>query len=916
MAISGGGLQDSGLDRALQVALKAELDDVLLSGELWKGEREQFPTPIAAAESDRPWQVRVGDKFDPPGSRSSIAGAIALEVSRLLRRPSNAAPSTDPKPPRNLKRVPPIDKKAYDQAVAANFPKANDPKVADRQARFGWKPERTGIVVIHGIGPQLAGQTLLDWVRPIITLLGDAAPKKDFVPPGKVTDPVLKSNIDFSGETFPVLQVHVPGRRNGPDDDPRRKPRTWVFTETWWAAEVRAPTLATMVSWLGEQGGVGRILDGIQGHMFGTGWVAKVVAGSLRPFISVITSFVLLVFVLLLGLAKLIPIGPLRDAVVLRLAASFLTDWFGGARTLLLDPAQSANVRHRLVMTIKALRAYGCRDVVIIAHSGGTMVSLMTLTDPAFSSLRVQKLITIGEALNLGWRLNDEDPDDNTLTPPEGDRMRGDLGADPDLQWRDFFGTHDPAPSGPPTPPEGFTKPPDRSGEPLRFSTERVYNRMGLLEDHGTYWDNDEQFLIPLIREIDVPTGDRGASRFYSDEVEDRVRTRRKERVSLLALWRRALQSLPVLAIVAAATVSAPGFVAIAGDIAFTLFGLIPGNVIVADFFDAFVAFFNSIPLNVPFLKTDTLGAFLYLVGTWTLEAILILYLVAVVVPARLDRHWPDKPLTRLAVLTLELWVGVGVALSLLFTYIIVLSPEEKAHMFTSLWLDVVVLILLVAALFAAGAAGRWARGWLRKIRTDQEHALETGEPAERHSQVGRSLVITASALFLGAVLIALIGLVIGIVLVVVDGSPEHLDTERFVVGAIAILVAFRLLTSLGTWRWNTWDARERRFLRQRPLENPGRTWPFLVSLVLTLIAFAATLLVALGAEGSSWLGRDRNTWIVIIGAAIVAVVLVSLGKDIVDSDITVASRPDAGGGDAGSPTAMSTSEPPKPAGG
>ena len=95
----------------------------------------------------------------------------------------------------------------------------------------------------------------------------------------------------------------------------------------------------------------------------------------------------LLLFVTLLGIAKLIPFGPLRDAVVLRLAASFLTDWFGGARTLLRDPSQSANVRHRLVMTVKALRAYGCRNVVIVAHSGGTMVSLVTLTDPAFANL-------------------------------------------------------------------------------------------------------------------------------------------------------------------------------------------------------------------------------------------------------------------------------------------------------------------------------------------------------------------------------------------------------------------------------------------------------------------------------------------------------------------------------------------------
>ena len=920
MAISGGGQQDSGLDRALQVALKAELDDALLSGELWEGERKAFPEPVAAAKSNRPWQLALGASFDPPGKRSSIGAAIR----QLFGRPSSTdVPAVDPNLIRNVPAVPPIDQQAYASALAANFPtpKAKKANKARKQSYFEWRPERTGVVLVHGIGPQLAGQTLLDWVRPIITLLNDATPKADFeIPPkdaGDVTDPVIKSNIDFSGETFPMLQVRVPSRKGAAVGDPRSQERTWVFTETWWAAEVRPPTLATMAGWLGEGGGVGRIVDGIQGHMVGAGPLGTIVRGTLRPFISVITSFVLLVLAVLLGLAKLIPIGPLRDAVVLRLASSFITDWFGGARTLLLDTGQSANVRHRLVMTIKALRAYGCRNVVIIAHSGGTMVSLMTLTDPAYPKLRVQKLITIGEALNLGWRLNDEDPDDTKLTPPEGDRMRGDLGdlqEVGELQWRDFFGTHDPAPSGPPTVPTGFTVPDTAAGEPVRFSTERVYNRMALLEDHGTYWDNDEQFLIPLIRELDVPTGDRGASRFYSDRVEDTVRARRKERVSLLALLRRALQSLPAWAIVAAATVSAPGFVTTAGDIAFALFGLIPGNEILADFFDGFVAFFNGIPLNVPLLGTDTLGELLYRVGTWTLEAVLILLLLAVVVPARLDRQWPDvKPLGRLVVLTLELFVGFGVGLTLFLTWI--LGPTDKRDaIWTALWLDVVVLVFLVLALLVMGRAGTWARNRLRKSRTGRD--TSTAEE-ESHGLPGHNLLVIASALILALVLIALIGVVLGVVLVIVDGttSTVHRNIERFVVGALAVMFAFRLLTQLGSWRWNVWDVRERRRLRRSPMHGPTRGWPYFLTGVLTAIAFAATLLVALGAEGSSWLGLPRDTWIFLIGAAIAAVILVCLGKDIVDNDITVASTP-TGGADTGSPAAVSTPEPSKGPGG
>lgn len=920
MAISGSGQHDSGIDRALQLALNAELDEILLSGELWPGERDEFPEPIAPGISRRPWQLAIGESFDPPGSRAPLTSLFGRRTGDPTPQDVDQ-PATKVRPDRPVDTVPPIDEAAYETVRKNRFPDPSDPKKAEKQAYLRWRRDRVGIVMVHGIGPQLAGQTLVDWTRPIITLLNDAAvadPGLQVPAPGagSVTDPVVKSNIDFSGETFPVVQVRVPPRTGVEPGDPRGEERTWIFTETWWASEVRAPSLATMIGWLGEQGGVGRIVQGIQKNMLGeTGPMAFLGKVSLLPLVSVITSFVLLVFLILLGLAKLIPFGPLRDAVVLRIASSFLTDWFGGARTILLDAAQSANVRHRLAMTVKALRAYGCRDVVLVAHSGGTIVSLTTLTDPAYPSLRVEKLITIGEALNLGWRLNDADPDRPPPTPYPGDRMGGDLGGvQQRLQWRDFWSTHDPAPSGPPELPTGFTSPPLP-----RFSAERVYNRMSIVDDHGGYWDNDEQFLIPLIREIDVPTGDRGASRFYSDANEDQVRQLRKERVSLLALWRRGLQSLPLLAIVAAATVSAPGFVAIAGDLAFQLFGLIPGNNVVADFFDSFVAFFNDIslvdvPLVPAFLETPSLGQSLYHLGTWTLEAILVIALLAVLVPARLDRLWGERPFARLTILSLELWIGIGVALSLVLAFFLVLDPADRQRIYESIRWEMLGLAVVAVGVFAAGWLGQRARKRLRRMRTDQLRAREGGETVRMGPRLGRDLLISVSALFLGALLIALIAVIIGVVLVIVDGSPEHIDTERFVVGAIVVLVAFRILGKLGTWRWSAWDVRERRLLRQQPDQVPDRDWPYILAAALTAIGFIATMIVALGADGSSWLGLDRDTWLVVLGATILVVIVICLGKDIVDNDITVASRP-GGSGDAGEPGAISTPEPPKPAG-
>jgi hypothetical protein len=62
---------------------------------------------------------------------------------------------------------------------------------------------------------------------------------------------------------------------------------------------------------------------------------------------------------------------------------------------------------------------------------------------------------------------------------------------------------------------------------------------MSILEDHGAYWDNDEEILIPLLQHIDTPTGEPEESRFFRDMSLSTVRLAwRRRRVAVLALWR------------------------------------------------------------------------------------------------------------------------------------------------------------------------------------------------------------------------------------------------------------------------------------------------------------------------------------------------------------------------------------------
>ena len=145
------------------------------------------------------------------------------------------------------------------------------------------------------------------------------------------------------------------------------------------------------------------------------------------------------------------------------------------------------------------------------------IVSFATLLRYDHDAFRVAKLVTLGEAIKLGWRLEDEARD---WVP--GNSVRGDLTVNhPDLKWVDIWASYDPAPSGELVEREGspliaverFSDKPDDPR--IHVESRPVTNFMHLGLDHGGYFANDEGFLIPLIRHIDDPSGDGSASRFY-----------------------------------------------------------------------------------------------------------------------------------------------------------------------------------------------------------------------------------------------------------------------------------------------------------------------------------------------------------------------------------------------------------------
>jgi hypothetical protein len=506
---------------------------------------------------------------------------------------------------------------------------------------------RTGVVFVHGIGTQRPNETFLDWSGPIVDLLIDwRADRENKVKrppdaPDRIDDPVWRGEISVAATSPPYLEIVAPSYAGIAET-------TWVLTEAWWAADLRPPSLGRVIDYLRRRmrtvvAGIAmgyrsraphllalavqrnvleakepsrswrliEALDRVQSRVFGARLVGWFVGG--------VGAIALAGYDVL----RRVPIPVVRDFAARQMLDSFLVEWFGDLPVLLDEPVQSANVRARLARSIEHLIQDGCDAVVVVAHSGGALVTFETLLDPAYHHLRVDKLITLGQGLGLAWRLA-ADLDVHEITP--GSRLVGNLArARPGLRWVDVWASYDPAPAGP-LPGRGGLVPSDvgdeavaavvqtaDDGEPwllranvgtpaptmaelvqsakldpaapmIVVESRPVTNEMNVLTDHGTYWANPEGFLIPLVRHLDAALGDATASRFFRDPG---LRTQRvlwrRERVAALAgwSWLCSLSAIATAAILIALQLGGDQRLTRAGDAIAVVLGVLPGHEIV-----------------------------------------------------------------------------------------------------------------------------------------------------------------------------------------------------------------------------------------------------------------------------------------------------------------------------------------------
>jgi hypothetical protein len=460
---------------------------------------------------------------------------------------------------------------------------------------------RHGVVFVHGVGDQRKSDTLLDFGKPLLEWL-----KGWYAARGAPAPQVSNVRLAFSpvdvgdGDPLPRGVVHLPARGAGQDDGPSE----WVWAEAWWATSNRHPDFFTVLTWsVRYLWQIMRRLRSATAQRWYRLFPGHNAPDSTAPpfaarLVDLLNTMGMLALYLLGSIAGYpvaltvmllaqIPIPVVQDFVLLRVLRRFLMINAGEFRTLLTDDLQASNMSRRVSDAVAWLvsEAGGrCRDVTIIAHSAGAVVSYEMLTDPACASTaaRVRKLITVGAGLNKAWDI-----------APDLPRLQRALPAH--IHWLDLWASYDPVPAGWLEPPLVDTRPGAPAGGRARIFapspevavtqrltprvspdpyapagdtaealkgpaaappvfwpvSEQVTNRMNVLSDHGGYWANDEQVLVRFAAEIDAPY--HRESPFWSGDATLEAETERTEAMRRAVLDRRSRVS--VLAAVRAGVV-------------------------------------------------------------------------------------------------------------------------------------------------------------------------------------------------------------------------------------------------------------------------------------------------------------------------------------------------------------------------
>src|SRR6188768_238493 len=232
------------------------------------------------------------------------------------------------------------------------------------------KDYRLGVLLVHGIGEQPEGDTLLSFGEPLITWLNRWLGREADGKPGRVT--VTKAMLTPSklGKLEPPHAIVQVTPRNG------ELLQKWVVAESWWSGDIHQPAFGKMAGWMMTVG-AWSILSHVTKHI---GRRRNKVVNVLLQIVAlakwIVLASVLQLTVLVLMAFTIVPIPGTRAFLSRILLA--ITGVLGDSYVLIESDLQHSSIVNR---TREALRwlAEQSESVVVVAHSQGAAVAHMAL---------------------------------------------------------------------------------------------------------------------------------------------------------------------------------------------------------------------------------------------------------------------------------------------------------------------------------------------------------------------------------------------------------------------------------------------------------------------------------------------------------------------------------------------------------
>lgn len=253
------------------------------------------------------------------------------------------------------------------------------------QPRFDRKLN-LGVLLVHGIGEQRRGDTLVSWLDTIVATINAATPNQ------------LRAVVEWAdlgnrsrGSAHTPAHAVVRIRGVGVDE-------SWLVAEAWWAETFMAPSFAQLVTW-----GFRAIPWTIAMHVaWKYQWRAEKNEGiwrllSLAWTVAQLLGTLFLAPFIVLGLAVLLLIGLIPIDAIRKLVGSVertLAATTGDSLVFLESPVTAAAICSEVIASFAWLRgicdSVACNRSVILAHSQGAAVTLEAMSRMEASSTALE----------------------------------------------------------------------------------------------------------------------------------------------------------------------------------------------------------------------------------------------------------------------------------------------------------------------------------------------------------------------------------------------------------------------------------------------------------------------------------------------------------------------------------------------